>query len=264
MVQTREFTRAQPTVYWKLIEARSKGEACQLLDIKGVKYPKSISAARAKHLYLRAQRHLLVYEKCSVEELRKFCTARHIPVQTANSRSKGQSAKLLVARLEEADESMTLEKFLDLPPELRVLSLPEFYDCFHFSALVLFYHSDVPSLMGYDLASECRNFIPKAPQEVLNRLQNITLAGHLNPGCGGGIWEVVIELKTGRFKVQASEQFESYAPGPRQPSDEVQGVMERRASQFVEDRQQAGESRVTLRVNDAAAIIDLFLPTEQG
>ncbi|KAF7195847.1 hypothetical protein HII31_02864 [Pseudocercospora fuligena] len=303
MVQTRELMNPQATDYWKLFEARTKAQACRLLNSKGAKYFKTISAAHAKHLHLRAQRDLLVYDKCTVEELQKFCTARNISYQVSKSRSKKQNVKVLVARLEETDESMVLEKFLDLPPELRVLvyghyfadtfaflqtqpqwntyyftrefaqppitmtssllrreSLPEFYDCFPFS------------IKSYDFTSDwfghhgCGNLIPRAPREVLDRVQNITFTGILNiSDFEGAFWEVKIELKTGMSEVRVSDRWghqdSRTVYRDRDPAD-VHQLMERRARQFVKDRQQAGESRVILRVNDTEGIAELFEPLE--
>ena len=69
---------------------------------------------RTAELIRRAERGLLSYEGCRIQELRTFARNRHIDLQLSLLNKKE-----LVQVLEEADEAATFRRFLDLPPELR-------------------------------------------------------------------------------------------------------------------------------------------------
>lgn len=66
-------------------------------------------------LAYRAQRRLRCYDGDSKQVLRTFCRQRRL----ANS-LQGANKPALIEALEDADEKATFDRFLDLPPELRV------------------------------------------------------------------------------------------------------------------------------------------------
>lgn len=77
------------------------------------------------YLCTRAQRGMMSYHKCSVKELRKFCKTRGLHVDTRTNWTAKDVQRLdkdsLRRILEYSDEHAKFTKFLDLPPELRLM-----------------------------------------------------------------------------------------------------------------------------------------------
>ncbi|KAK5127352.1 hypothetical protein LTR85_006691 [Meristemomyces frigidus] len=74
----------------------------------------SADTARLKHLLSRAERNLISYDKCDLEELAGFCKSRGLAVRGE------EDVTSLITILERADEEATFERFDALPAELRV------------------------------------------------------------------------------------------------------------------------------------------------
>lgn len=84
----------------------------------------SASKARLVQVVRRCYRELLSYDRCSVIELKRFCTQRRIQVPNARQITKG----LLVVALETADEATEFAGFMELPPELRLMIYTPYFD----------------------------------------------------------------------------------------------------------------------------------------
>ncbi|KAF7191941.1 hypothetical protein HII31_06751 [Pseudocercospora fuligena] len=126
-----QYRRCYPTngakEYWKLQPSRDGDDATirKALSARGV-YERT-SDARLRNLDSRLQRSLLVYESCSLEELKNFCLNRGLHAgRLSEARTESHAKRNLVSRLEAADEGAKFEYFLDLPAELRV-RIHEFY-----------------------------------------------------------------------------------------------------------------------------------------
>ncbi|KAK4496508.1 hypothetical protein PRZ48_012488 [Zasmidium cellare] len=118
MVQYTWGGRRKETDYWKMYFYRRSPKLLRSqLDKLDFSHHASTGGSRLAYLVTRAERSLMSYEKCSLDELRSFCAARKVQVPESSSRKKTEHIRLL----EEADENgMTFSRFLDLPPELRV------------------------------------------------------------------------------------------------------------------------------------------------
>lgn len=82
---------------------------------------KSTNKTRSRVLYVRSQRGLLSYEGLPLRELKLFAAQRGWPVD-----GKATAADLK-ARLEQADDESTFDRFLDLPPELRRIVFSHYF-----------------------------------------------------------------------------------------------------------------------------------------
>lgn len=104
--------------YWKLknpdlLEAsRLRDRIENSVSLEGRRWTR----ARLKKMHDRLECGLLLYENCSTEELQSYCLARGIKMATKLSSDSEQ----LMRALERADNGVVFDKFLDLPPELRV------------------------------------------------------------------------------------------------------------------------------------------------
>ncbi|EME84354.1 uncharacterized protein MYCFIDRAFT_173359 [Pseudocercospora fijiensis CIRAD86] len=125
--------------YWMLDDCSKISDANIELELKdkGIFPPAGTQPARRIALLSRAQRGLLIYEKCTLEELRRFCMQRAI-LKTGGKKCERSNIKHavegrfkksnfikqarddeLITLLETADEHSTLERFLDLDPAIR-------------------------------------------------------------------------------------------------------------------------------------------------
>lgn len=80
-------------------------------------------------LAYRAQRRLRCYDGDTKDMLRTFCRQRKL-----SNRLQGVNKPELIQALERADEVATFDRFLDLPPELRVLVYKFHYNDFELRA----------------------------------------------------------------------------------------------------------------------------------
>lgn len=108
--------------WWKLEAKRNTTKPSILaksgrdfLESRHFTFLKSSSLHRLRYLCTRAQRGLISYDKRPVAELRRFCTQRGIQVPTKVYKI------ILVLFLERDDEQVTFPRFMELPPELRVM-----------------------------------------------------------------------------------------------------------------------------------------------
>lgn len=100
---------------------------------------------RAVELYRRAERGLISYDKCRVHELKHFVKSRRLRDNTAAPTKKRQP----VALLENADDTITFDRFMELPPELRL----RVYD-YHISSFETVSAEPVPILQGCRLVRQ--------------------------------------------------------------------------------------------------------------
>lgn len=112
--------RANPVTYWYIHVPHSGRDVKADLDTWGRDYLKSHNKEKLWDIHCRRQRGLLNYSKYDVEELRGFCTSRGLKLPKAG-KNKRQNKNLLIIHLDAADDDATFDKFLDLPPELRVI-----------------------------------------------------------------------------------------------------------------------------------------------
>lgn len=113
--------------YWALpcpIDTRAK-TAHDGLKRHRFGIPKKTEDYRAIELYGRAERGLISYDTCRVQELKTFIESRQLAEETPVPVKKPQ----LIALLEQADDNAIFSRFMDLPPELRL----RIYTC-HFSS----------------------------------------------------------------------------------------------------------------------------------
>lgn len=85
--------------------------------------PNPVTADREIALAEREERGLLIYEHCTIAELKGFIKARHLQMP------KGRAHKAeFIAVLEAADEEPVFDKFRSLPAELRNAVYKEYVD----------------------------------------------------------------------------------------------------------------------------------------
>lgn len=106
--------------YWKLESNRHHGTAALRARLRHLNYKFQSSANKDRLIQLlsRHGRGLLSYDAYRVDELRTFCQERGL---LSASSSRPQKVQMIL-RLETADEMATFERFMNLPPELRVLT----------------------------------------------------------------------------------------------------------------------------------------------
>lgn len=106
--------RHDRNVYWKLgfSQKMNLTEMDRWLQKQGYHRRKNMSKDTAMRTIGRCQRHLLLYRKYTLKELRTFCKDRRLTPKHQNSSSHSYT-------LEQADDEPTFDQFLDLPPELR-------------------------------------------------------------------------------------------------------------------------------------------------
>ena len=121
---------------WKLQSRQTPTgtEIKRYFQQRQIAFRKSSNIERLREQYTRVVRGLVVYDKCSVEELRSFCSNRGLPMTATASRGKAP----LIQLLEEADEDVTFDKLFALSAELREM----IYE-FHFGSFDLSYINTV-------------------------------------------------------------------------------------------------------------------------
>ncbi|KAF7191930.1 hypothetical protein HII31_06740 [Pseudocercospora fuligena] len=112
-----------PRNYWYLTLFDDKGSIQRRLQSAGVSYLKGLNLAGLQAVYTRYLRDLLDYNKCSNDELLKFCTDRGLlPVpDVEGKKTKHKAKKVMIRHLEAADDTKTFDRLMSLPAELRVL-----------------------------------------------------------------------------------------------------------------------------------------------
>ncbi|EME82371.1 uncharacterized protein MYCFIDRAFT_175908 [Pseudocercospora fijiensis CIRAD86] len=197
-----------PRNYWHLKVPGSVAELKASLDSQGMSYVKSSNKATLTDIHIRNQCGFSDYQKCDIDELRNFCTSRGLlPLPELEGKNKRQRKKLLGQHLQDADDNSTFNRFMDLPPELRV-NIYEFY--FHdlqakfkpfdwspdipktqppittpsrlvrkeslsvFYDLLTFKFTPRPKLSEIE-----RRFLELAPQSVLDEVCNIQMTRHI-------------------------------------------------------------------------------------
>lgn len=128
MVQFRREGKSTFNNYWKLDSGerwteKTKEELLQILTTND-RSLKAASMTRLRELFVRQQRGLLSYEGLTVGELRSFVVQRGLS-STSTARP---TAATLKARLEQADEDATFDRFSELPPEIRQQIFEQYFD----------------------------------------------------------------------------------------------------------------------------------------
>ncbi|KAF7185803.1 hypothetical protein HII31_12905 [Pseudocercospora fuligena] len=106
--------------YWRLAPLARMSRLKLLCYIKKHGYHTDLRMVRLslrqlRRIASRLEKGLFSYERCSKDSLRLFCASRRIAIESTDPKH------LLCGTLHKADASATFEKFMDLPPELRVL-----------------------------------------------------------------------------------------------------------------------------------------------
>lgn len=113
-----------PSQLWKLSLPRRydlRSKVRNELENKGTPIFDYASDVHLKRLNTRMECGLLLYETCSIEELQGFCARRGLPISVSESlTTPARKQRSLITRLETADKKTDFQRFLDLPPELRV------------------------------------------------------------------------------------------------------------------------------------------------
>lgn len=154
--------------------------AGDFLDRRACVHRKDAQLARKLYLASRAERGLISYDKRKTDELLSFCAARHIDVTKIQNGGEGYKNRL-IDLLEAADEEATLERFIDLIPELRVLIYTAYFESF-------------------EVNNEAVLSIPPPITEVSKLVRNETL---------------LLFYQTRRFYIKLNRLFQ----GPLPPSD---------------------------------------------
>lgn len=114
MVQYDEDKYFDEDMYWKIVPL--------IQDF--TKWPREYRTDTREFMtYSRQQRGMLIYDRCTAEELRTFCTSRGLecPKKARTISQVAEFRKTCTDRLENLDDNGCLfARFLDLPPELRV------------------------------------------------------------------------------------------------------------------------------------------------
>lgn len=124
MVQTHELGGCPKSAehWWKLKErklgrTRSRRSCTEwkILREKNFAFKRDANSEELARLCRRAERGMMSYYGRPVAELRQFCKQRGL--RGTQDKKKGE----LVVLLEDADEEAQFPRFLELPPEIRVL-----------------------------------------------------------------------------------------------------------------------------------------------
>ncbi|KAM3420551.1 hypothetical protein BST61_g3814 [Cercospora zeina] len=104
---------------WKLVRDERLNRSGIRSEMRAAGYPVKSMGTKEELLqkYIRWQRGLLNYDRCTPAELRRFCTERGL---TSSQTAAKLHVSGLVRKLYEADDGETFNRFLDLPAELRV------------------------------------------------------------------------------------------------------------------------------------------------
>lgn len=104
--------------YWQLpcpvhTSATSARPTIKKLNFK---YPQRVKKEKAIKFHRRAECGLIAYETCTADELGSFVRSRGLDGSGTRLTQKSQ----LIPFLERADEATSFDRFMDLPPELRI------------------------------------------------------------------------------------------------------------------------------------------------
>ncbi|SMR64016.1 unnamed protein product [Zymoseptoria tritici ST99CH_3D1] len=104
----------RPSDYWKLRKYGFASVVHMKRFLQSVGYHCNTSHTKSKMtaLLARYEQDFLSYSKCTIRELKSFVVQRDLAIESHRKSSMIQS-------LEEADDNITFDKFLDLPPEVR-------------------------------------------------------------------------------------------------------------------------------------------------
>lgn len=126
MVQYENTAGWSNTSYWKLeplTETRIRTRKPEPPNKIGNVEP-SFASIRELAVHSREQRNMLLYDRCTVDELQVFCTRRGLDIPSMAARTVNQKTALRIActtRLEQHDDDgCTFEKLFDFPPEIRL------------------------------------------------------------------------------------------------------------------------------------------------
>lgn len=102
---------------------RTKGQQLRkILQVQDITYEPHYTYPRLKDLLQRANRGWTPYTNCSVTELFSFVRARSLRARWPNSGENMEYVReRLIARRKYADDHARLERFMELPSELRTM-----------------------------------------------------------------------------------------------------------------------------------------------
>lgn len=118
--------------YWRLNEdyGSTTNMRSKIRERGYVTEVKKLEKGDLVKLLQRQDRGLPCYDRCSDKELKRFTTARNLQCYLESNKSE-QMSKLLrdlaIQTLTEADDNPSFNKFMDLPPELRI-RIYEYYN----------------------------------------------------------------------------------------------------------------------------------------
>lgn len=127
--------------YWKIANWTDKWTLKRKLthELQRHKYkvPSSTNMEKLAEANARCQRGFLSYNGCQPRELVAFCAQRHIQIPGGPKAKKAQ----LMQCLHEADEQLSFPRFMEMPPEVRILVYVAYY-----SSLGRIFHPTQPPL----------------------------------------------------------------------------------------------------------------------
>ncbi|KXT18576.1 hypothetical protein AC579_9792 [Pseudocercospora musae] len=199
--------------YWMLEKPRSSAAARRYLDDRGASYLKNSAIERLQVLCGRVQRGLPIYDKIDIQTLQQSCNARGLPSGGTTGTVKRRK-EILIERLEAADDSLTFDRFLDLPPELRL----EVYG-FYFSDVI---NSLKPAGWGGYRQPPITTLDRISRKEALDEFYKvmpfelIVGTGQSGPRAQGAVWQTVMSKQ---YFAQGSVFLER---APRESVDRLQ------------------------------------------
>ncbi|EME44558.1 hypothetical protein DOTSEDRAFT_24579 [Dothistroma septosporum NZE10] len=101
--------------YWKPDTIDPDVAVGQLIALERKLFRHNLSPRRSQSLHKRRQREMVLYERCTTEELEKFCADRSITL----CNSVMTSTEIIKKALEHADHCATFRFLLHVPAELR-------------------------------------------------------------------------------------------------------------------------------------------------
>lgn len=115
-----DYWKIKHPLHGKTLSARQwKAPLKKILDERNFRYPPTDTVAQLTDFCERLAKGILVYAKCSQQELEKFCIDRLLV--SSEGRVSRLTKPQLVELLDAADEACEFRKFSDLPTELRVM-----------------------------------------------------------------------------------------------------------------------------------------------
>ncbi|KXS98470.1 hypothetical protein AC578_8060 [Pseudocercospora eumusae] len=282
--------------YWMLEKPRSAAAARRYLDDRGASYLKNRDVGRLQVLCGRVQRGLPIYDKVDLAALQQLCNDRGLPSGGLTGAAKRRK-EILIERLEAADDSLTFDRFLDLPPELRLgvygfhfadlkdslkaaswggycqppittvnkitrkEALDEFYTVMPFEVIVGTSEHGSAISRSKQFFAQGSLFLKRAPRESVDRLQVLKISGSLwiRRGEGRVRCEVIVDFKSGNAVGKLGMGDGDFFGDLS--AESAQQVMDDRLAKFVEVRKQPG-GKLRLQHDDADAIKELLKPID--